>query len=170
MNAQRRRLIADGLAAGLIGYALVVAFFVVVNVAVGRSPFYTAALMGEALFEGLRDPAAVTLAAGPVLAFNGIHLAAYLLFGFFAAWLVYETELHPEFWYLAFFMFLGAAVLSYAAGLAVMALVGNPLSTWTIVTASLLAAVGMAGYLTASHRSMLESINEAGETRLGRVE
>ena len=170
MNEQRRRLIGDGLAAGFIGYVLVVLFFVVVNVLSGHSPFYTAALMGEALFEGLRDPAAATLAAGPVIAVNGVHLLAYLVFGFFAAWLVYETELHPEFWYLAFFMFLGATVLSYAAVLAVMALTGNPLATWAIVAASLLAALGMAAYLTLSHRAMLDAIDGAEEPPLGRVE
>lgn len=170
MDTRRRRLIADGLAAGLIGYALVAGFFAVVNLVAGRSPVYTAALIGEALFNGLRDPAAVTLAAGPILAFNGAHLLAYMLFGFFAAFLVYETELHPEFWYLTFFLFLGATVLSYAVILAVMALVGNPVSTWAVVAASLLAAVGMAAYLTASHRSLIETIGDGQETRLGRVE
>ena len=170
MDAQRRRLIADGLAAGLIGYAVVVVFFVVLNVTMGRSPLYTAALMGEALFDGLRDPAAVTLAPGPILAFNGIHIAAYLLFGFFAAWLVYETELHPQFWYLTFFLFLGATVLGYAAILAVMALIGNPVPTWATVGASVLAALAMAAYLTASHRSLVEAISREQETGEGGAE
>lgn len=170
METGKRRLIADGLAAGLIGYALVVGFFVVVNLLAGRPAFHTAALIGEALFNGLRDPAAVTLAAGPIIAFNGVHLLAYLLFGFFAAFLVYETELHPEFWYLTFFLFLGAAVLSYAAVLAVMALIGNPIATWAVVAGSLLAAAGMAAYLTVSHRSLMEAIGNGEETRMGRVE
>lgn len=170
MNAQRQRLIADGFAAGLIGYALVAGFFVVLNVLTGHSPFYTASLMGEAIFAGLRDPAAVTLAPGPILAFNGVHIAAYLLFGFFAAWLVYETELHPEFWYLAFFFFVGITLLSFAAVLAAMVLIGDPVPTWSVFVASVLAAVGMAAYLTASHRSLIRSIEDAQETRLGRIE
>ena len=170
MNAERRRMVADGLAVGLIAYAVVVVFFLVLNVATGRPAFYTAALLGEAIFHGHRDPAATTLAAGPVLAFNGIHVAASLLFGFFAAWLVYETELHPQFWYLAFFLFLGAAVLGYAAVLAGVALVGAVLPAWSILVASLLAAAGMAAYLTASHRVLVRTINDGEETRLGRVE
>lgn len=170
MDTDKRRLIADGLAAGLIGYALVVGFFGVFNLVGGRPSFYTVSLIGEALFAGLRDPAAVTLAPGPIMAFNGVHLAAYLLFGFFGAFLVYETELHPEFWYLTFFLFLGATVLSYAAILAVMAVIGNPVSTWAVVSASLLAALGMAVYLMASHRSLLRAIGDGQETRLGRVE
>ena len=170
MNTQRQRLIADGFAAGLIGYALVVGFFVVVNVIAGQSPFHTAALLGETLFAGLRDPAAVTLAAGPILAFNGVHIAAYILFGFFAAWLVYETELHPEFWYLALFLFIGATLLGVAAVLAAMALLGDPVSIAFVSAASLLAALGMAGYLTASHRALLRTIDQVQETRLGRIE
>ena len=170
MNAQRQRLIADGFAAGLIGYALVVGFFVVANVVVGRSPFYTASLLGETVFAGLRDPGAVTLAAGPILAFNGVHIAAYLVFGFFAAWLVYQTELHPEFWYLAVFLFVGATLLGVAAVLAAMALLGDPVPIGSIFAASLLGALGMAGYLTASHRPLLRAIDQAQETRLGRIE
>ncbi len=170
MNAQRQRLIADGFAAGLIGYALVVGFFVLLNVATGRSPFYTASFIGEALFTGLRDPAGLTLAAGPILAFNGVHIAAYLLFGFFAAWLVYEAELHPEFWYLALFFFIGATLMSAAAVLAAVALMGDPVPTWSIFVASMLAALGMAGYLAGSHRGLVRSINDGQETRLGRVE
>ncbi len=167
MTAQKRRLVADGLASGLIGDALVGAFFVVLNLAAGRSILYTVALVGEALFSGVREPAAVTLAAGPMLAFNGLHLAACLLFGFFGAWLVYEAELHPEFWYLALFLFLGATVVSYAGVLALMVLVGSPLDTGTIVAASLVAAVGIGVYLVARHRPVVRAIHRTRETRAG---
>lgn len=170
MNAQRQRLLGDGLAAGLIGYVLVAGFFVVLNLVAGRSPFYTAALVGEAIFSGLRDPSAVTLAAGPILAFNGLHILGYILFGFFAGWLVYETELHPQFWYLAFFLFLAATVLMFAVVLAIMTIVESPVPAWSVLVASLLAAVGMAGYLTGSHRSLVGTIREGQETRPGRME
>lgn len=167
MTAQSRRLVADGLTSGLIAYTLVGAFFVVLNLAAGRSALYTVALVGEALFSGVREPAAVTLAAGPILAFNGVHLAACLLFGFFSAWLVYEAELHPEFWYLTLFLFLGATVISYAGVLALMVLVGSPLSTGSIVAASLVAAVGIGAYLVARHRSVVGAVHQTRETRAG---
>ncbi|MDX1674576.1 MAG: hypothetical protein R3314_07280 [Longimicrobiales bacterium] len=166
----RRRLVVDGLAAGLLGYAVVVVFFVVLNLMVGRSPFHTAALFGEAIFTGLRDPAALTLAPGPILAFNGVHMAAYLVFGFFGAWLVHETELHPQLWYLALFLFIAVTLFGYAAVLAMNALVGSLVAAWSVVAASLLSAVAMAVYLTVSHRSLLERVDEAQETRPGPVE
>jgi hypothetical protein len=160
MDATRRRMWIDGLVAGLIGYLVVAAFFAIWNALQGLSPFYTAALLGEALFAGLRDPAAVSVDPGLVIAFNGVHLLAFLGFGYFGAWLVHETELHPEFWYLAFFLFLAATVLSYAAVLALTVLVGSILSPWLVVGSSLLAAVAVAAYFAGAHRGLLGTIRE----------
>lgn len=158
MNEKRKRLLADALVAGVVGYATVVAFFAAVSLAQGRSPFHTAALLGGALFAGLRDPAAVVLDPGVVLAFNGLHLLAFLLFGLLAAWLVYEAELHPEFWYLAFILFVTAAVVSYGAVLALTVLVGTLVSPWLLVLSTVLGAVAMAGYLAGAHRALLRVI------------
>lgn len=169
MQEQRRRLLADGIVAGLIGYLTVAIFFAVANVAVGRSAVHTAALLGEALFWGLRDPASVVIDPGPVLAFNGVHLLAFMAFGFFAAWLVYEIERHPDFWYLAFFLFLGAAVLSYAGVLALTVLAGALVSPWLVVASSLLGAVAMAVYLGGTHRSLVRAVLQR-ESRLGTVD
>lgn len=165
MNAPRTRLIQDSLIAGFVGYLTVVLFFVLWNLALGRSPLYTAALLGEGIFAGLRDPSAVALDPGLILAFNALHLAAFLVFGFFAAWLVYETELHPEFWYLAFFLFLAATVLSYAVVLALTVLVGNLLSPFLVVGSSLVGALAMAGYLVMSHRPLAAAIQRSDEAQ-----
>ncbi len=169
MDERRSRLVGDGLAAGIIGYAIVVIFFAMVNVAAGRPAAYTAALLGEALFWGLRDAQALVMGSAPVLAFNGVHLLAFVGFGFFAAWLVYEIERHPDFWYLGFFLFVGAAVLSYAGVLALTVLAGALVSPWLVVASSLLGVMGMAGYLTATHRSLLRAVLER-ESRMGTVD
>ncbi len=169
MLESRSRLLADGLAAGLIGYIVVVIFFAVANVVVGRPAVYTAALLGQALFWGLRDTQALVIGPAPVLAFNGVHLLAFMGFGFFAAWLVYQIERRPEFWYLGFFFFLGAAVLSYAAVLALTVLAGALVSPWLVVGSSLLGALAMAVYLTGTHRSLIRAVVE-GESRLGTVD
>lgn len=170
MDARRRRLIADGLAAGLIGYVLVAAFFGLVDAHAGRSLFHSAAFIGGALLNGVRESSAVSIAAGPVLAGYGLHLAAYLLFGFLGAWLEYETEVHPELWYLTVFLFVGAAAVGYAGVLTLMALIRSPLSTGSIGVGSLLAAMGIAVYLVLSHRGAVHTIRAAQQARLGRVE
>jgi hypothetical protein len=160
MTEQRKRLLADGLVGGLLGYIAVVAFFTAVDVLAGRPPLYTAAFLGQAVFGGLRDPAGFMIDGGLVLAFNGVHLLAVLVFAFFAAWLAYEAELHPEFWYVAFFLFLAAAVFGYAGVLAVTVMAGAALSPWLIACAGLLSAMAVAGYLLGSHRGLLRTIRE----------
>ena len=169
MRTERKRLLADGLIAGFIGYGVVVASFLAWNVAAGLPPFHTAALMGAALFGGLRDPALLVIEPGMVIAFNGVHLAAFLGFGFVAAWLVYETEQHPQFWYLAFFLFLVMAVAGFAVVLATSLVVGSLLPPWEVVLASMASAIGMATYLVGSHRGLVRLIRTAPE-RLGTVD
>lgn len=158
MLAHRARMLRDALAAGFVGYLAVVVFFGTWNVAAGRSPFHTAALLGEALIGGLRDPAALAMDPGAILAVNGVHLLGFIAFGFFAAWLVYEVELHPDFWYLAFFFFLAATVASYAVVLAVTLLVGTVISPWLVLGSSLVGALAMAGFLAGSHRALFRAI------------
>lgn len=162
MQANRRRLIADGVIAGMIGYGVVASFFVVVNLVTGRSPFHTANLLGAVLFGGA-DAAAATIEPGLVIAFNGVHLAAFLVIGFFAAWLVYETELHPVMWYVAFFLFLIAGIGTLAVMLAGSGLAGGVLAAWQIVTASLLATLAMGAYLLGGHRALFRLIPGADE-------
>ena len=163
MDSGRRRLLVDGLAAGFIGYLVVVLFFVLWNLVEGRSPFYTAALLGEAIFGDLREPAAVVVDPGMVLAFNGLHLLAFLGFGFFGAWLVHEAELHPEFWYLSLVLFVVAVVGAFGAVAALTTLAGNLLSPFAVVGASLTGALGVAAWLTTAHRPLIRSIPPSGE-------
>lgn len=169
MDARRRRLIVDGLAAAGIGYVLVAAFVALVDALAGHAPLYTAAFIGRAVLDGVREPV-VPITAGPVLAASGLHMVACLLLGFLGAWLEYETELHPELWYLTVFLFVGAAAAGYAGVLTLMALIGNPLSTGVIVLASLLAVAGIATYLVLSHRGAVRRIRTTQQARLGRVE
>jgi hypothetical protein len=161
MTEQRTRMLADGLVAGMLGYVAVVLFFTVLDVAGGRPALHTAAFLGEAVFGGSRDPVPAGIDMGLVLAFNGLHLLSVLVFGFFSAWLVYEAELHPELWYVAFFLFLAVGVFGYAAVLAVTLMVAAPLSPWLIASAGLLSALSVAGYLTRSHRALVRTIREA---------
>ncbi len=162
MRERRKRLLVDGLVAGVLGYAIVAVFFAAINVLTGHPVFYTAALLGEATFGGLRDAGGASMDPGLMLAFNGVQLVAMLAFGFLAAWLIYETELHPEVWYVALFAFLAAALAGSGAVAAATVLSGRLVSPWIVLVASLLALAGMAGYLAAGHRPLLRLVQETG--------
>src|SRR5574341_974981 len=68
MRASTRLTLVGGLYASVIGYATVVVLVAILDAALGRSPFYTAALFGSAMFYGPVDPATLVVSPGPVLA------------------------------------------------------------------------------------------------------
>ena len=160
MRESTRATLTDGLYTGLVGYGVVVLSLALVNVARGQSPFYTAALFGSTLFYGLDDPAALQVAAGPVLAYNMVHLLVFLTLGFFTSWLVTVAERYPVTRFLVLFTLIFVAGHVYGA----LLLFAQPLlaeaAWWQIGVASALAAIAMAGYLLHAHPALRRSLRE----------
>jgi hypothetical protein len=152
------RVIADGLITGLIGYAIVVVLCALNDLAHGRSPFYSAAVLGSVVFFGLRDPDALVIWAGPVLAYNGVHMFAFLLLGTFMASLVSLAERGSDLWYVSVLIFLIA--VPHVAGLPLWfaAAVRETLSLWVVVAATVLAATGMAAWFWHAHPQLRNTI------------
>lgn len=149
MKAFGRRVLSEGLLAGCIGYAVVLLFFVLLNMAAGRPPLSTAEMLGRALFFGGVN--ADVGVGGAVLAFNGFHLAVFLSLGLLAAWLVARAEEGPQFWYLAFTALL--FVVLHMLGLLVAAARALPgaLTPAAVLIASGLAGAAMIYYLWRAH-------------------
>ena len=61
----------------------------------GRSLF-TPAVLGSAVFFGLRDPATVTISAQPILAYTGIYVVAFVVVGLIAAAIMVEARKTPH--------------------------------------------------------------------------
>ncbi len=61
-----RRTLSQGLIAGVIGFATVASVFAVANIAGGRSPFYSANVLGSVLFYDVMEPASMPVTAPPV--------------------------------------------------------------------------------------------------------
>lgn len=147
MHPHTQKVLAAGLYAGLIGYGTVVVVVAVLNLLAGRSPFYTAALFGAALFYGLTDPATLVVAPGPVLSYNMVHLLAFLGLGMGASWLVALAERYPTAQYLVLvtFIFIAFHVYAFLALLATPLLGGE--AWWHVGVGTLAAAVLMGWYL-----------------------
>ena len=159
MRESTRLTLGSGLYAGLIGYAVVVVFIAIVNLAGGRSPFYTAALFGSALFYGLEDPATLQVAPAPVLAYNMVHLVSFLALGFLASWFMSVAERFPVARYAALFTLIFVAAHVYAG----LLLFAEPLlaGAWLpIGAAGVLAAVAMGWYLLRVHGALRRSLSE----------
>ena len=105
MQTTWRRIIGQGLVAGLIGFVTVGLLFAIVNAVAGRSPFYTSALLGATLFHGATDPAQVAVTPENVLAYNGLHLLVFLGFGAVAAALATLADRGAHLWYVSLFFF-----------------------------------------------------------------
>jgi len=149
MKPDRARVLTEGLVTGILGYLAVVVFMALINVVSGRSVFYTASVLGQALTGGT-DAAAATESAA-VLAYNGVHLVVFLVVGFIASTLVFATERYPSVWPLFFLVFVGLLMVSWITFAVLAAPLSAALPVWAIVVANLLAAGAMGTYLLKRH-------------------
>lgn len=151
MQPERARVLQEGLYAGLIGYATVVVVVGAIDVIMGRSFFYTPAVLGSALF-GLGG--AVVVTPEVVFPYNGVHLLAFLGLGFLIAFLVYEIELHAVIWYFVFFAILSLFFVSLFV-IDALGRAGGPGIPWgSVVIANSVAALAMGWYLHRRHRGL----------------
>ena len=89
------RIVREGLAAGLLGAAAVAIWFLLYDTAAGV-PLRTPALLGSALFHGLRDPSALVIGWPVVLEYTLVHGAAFVAFGWMAAALLALADREPR--------------------------------------------------------------------------
>ena len=159
MKPEHRRLLTNGLLAGTIGYVVIAAFFALANVAQGRSPLFTAAVLGNAL---LGQPS-TSIAVAPIAVYNGFHLVAFLLLGSAAAWLAGLVERRPQWWYLLFFLALVVFFHLFGAVASLAAPSGSAVPLWEVLGASLLALVAMSLWLWRAYPGVVAGVRSVGD-------
>jgi len=155
----RSRYLREGIIAGLIGAAIVAAWFLIYDAARGQ-PLHTPALLGAAALQGVRDPSAVTVSPGLVAQYTVLHGVVFALFGVLVAYLIVSAQSQPSRLLMVFI-----ALMSFeVAFLAVLTWWAHPVVTalgwWAILVANALAAGGMLVYFFVGYRSL-------GRTLLG---
>ena len=148
-----RRVIREGIVAGLIGAAAVALWFLLFDTLQGQ-PFRTPALLGGAVFQGLRVPQTLGVTPGAVLGYTVLHVLAFVAFGILCAVLIAAAEREPPL--LLAFIALFACFSVFFLGLVwvLERWILGALSWWSIVIANLLAAGGMLGYFFLGHRAL----------------
>jgi hypothetical protein len=150
-------VLREGVVAGAVGAAVVALWFLALDLARG-TPFLTPALLGAAVFDGVTEPSAVTVAAGPVLGYTVLHVLAFVAFGIVAASLLVAAEQDPP----AFIAFVALFAAFEAFFFAVLGAFGRSLLGalvwWAIFTGNLLAAVGMLWCLLRAHPRLPASV------------
>jgi hypothetical protein len=137
--------------AGLLGAAAVAVLFLIYDAAAGV-PLRTPALLGAALFHGLRDPAALVITMPLVLEYTFFHGLAFVLFGWAAAGMLALADRDPRllFGFIMLFCCFEVFVFAMIATLAYWLL--ETIAWWTILVGNLLAAGVMLGSLLSWHR------------------
>ncbi len=155
----RSRYLREGIIAGLIGAAIVAAWFLIYDAARGQ-PLRTPAMLGAATLQGLRDPSAVTVTPGLVAQYTVLHGVVFALFGVLVAYLIVSAQSQPSRLLMVFI-----ALMSFeVAFLAILTWWAHPIVTelgwWAILLANALAAGGMLVFFFVGYRSL-------GRTLLG---
>ena len=147
----RSRVAREGFVAGALGAAAVAVWFLLYDTAAGV-PLRTPALLGAAVLEGLRDPAALTISLPLILKYTLVHGAAFVVFGWLAAGLLALVDREPRLLYAFIMLFVCFEVFSFAMIAVLAHWLLEALAWWTILAANLLAALAMLGYLLRKHR------------------
>jgi hypothetical protein len=152
-----RPVLRDGVIAGLIGAAVVALWFLVFDLGRGR-PLLTPALLGSAVFQGVTDPAAVVISAGPVVFYTILHGVAFVGFGVVAASLILAAEREPAIFVAFVILFVCFEAFFIGAVAALGKSMLGALVWWAILAGNMLASVAMIWYFFARHRTLPEML------------
>jgi hypothetical protein len=152
-----RLLAKEGLIAGAVGAAAVAVWFLIVDTVSGQ-PFFTPAMLGSAVFWGVRDPVAVLITFPTVVGYTMIHVLAFCAVGMIAAALAQLVERFPTTLFVVVVLFAIFEIGFYL----VVALLAQPLLgalAWSnVAIGNLIAAVGMGAYLWRAHPRIREEL------------
>lgn len=162
MDPDRRRALREGFLAGVLGYASVAVYYGLLNVISGRSFFFTARELGLQVLGAAWAADASAVGYAPILAYNAVHLVAFLAVGMVAAWLLLEAERHPEFWFFFFLLGVGGLIVTESLFLLLAVPVTEVLSWWSVAGANAVAALAMGGYLYRAHAGLRRTVEELG--------
>jgi len=158
----RQKVLYEGILVGLAGAAAVAAWFFVLDL-VAATPFRTPALLGAVLFDGLRDPAALTITPALVLKYTAVHGLAFLIFGWAIAGLFALAERDRHLLLGVFMLFCCFEVAVLAAMMILGAWLLDTLQPWAILGGNLVAALAMLGLLFRDHHFSLHELRTSGE-------
>jgi hypothetical protein len=152
------RVLKEALIGGLIAYVAVAVALGLVNVLEHRSLFHTAAALGTLLVGRSATGGAVNVAAGPVLAYNGVHLIGSIAVAALVAFEVFETERHHSLWYFFFMVLIAAAMYSIALFGVLGVELGGVIGWPVVVTGTVVWVGSMTAYAGWEHRRLVRSL------------
>jgi len=148
----------DGFFCGVLGAAVVAAWYLVLDALAGR-PLYTPALLGSLLFKSGADLSNVVIQPSIVAWYTAVHLFAFLVAGMVASWLAAQFQRFPAVGVAMLFLFVLFETFFIIFALAEGKNLLGTLGLWTIAVANLLAALSMAAFLWWRHPSAVHNLD-----------
>ena len=156
---RRTHALREGITVGLIGAAIVMLWFFIVDLAAGV-PLRTPALLGAALFDGARSEV-VTPTARLVVGYTAVHLAGFVALGLGVAGLVALAEREKRVLALIFMLGCCLAVVFLAMVYLLSQWLGQAVTPAIFLAGHILAAAAMVGSLAYFHGRLLRRMPEA---------
>lgn len=153
-------VLREGITVGLIGAAIVMLWFFLVDLAAGM-PLRTPALLGAALFDGAQDMTAVTPTARLVVGYTAVHLAAFVALGLGVAGLFALAESEKRVLALIFMLGCCLAVVFLAMVYVLSQWLGQVVTPWIFLTGHIFAAFAIVALLAFFHGRLLRKMPEA---------
>jgi hypothetical protein len=153
-------LLQQGVTAGLIGAAVVAAWFLIIDTIGGR-PLHTPAALGSAMFFGAQSDAEVRLSLGLVMGYTMLHVAVFIAAGMAIAAAAAYLERQPSRALMVALTFIVMEAVIISAVLLGAAWVMGSVGLWAITGANVLAVVAMGWYVLRTHRSLPERLRHA---------
>jgi len=152
----------EGITVGLIGAAIVMLWFFIVDLAAGV-PLRTPTLLGAALFDGARYADAVTPTARLVVGYTAVHLAGFVVLGVGVAGLFALAEREKRVLALIFMLGCCLAVIFAAMVYGLSQWVRDAMTPWVFLAGHVLAGAAVVGALVYFHRRLLREFPTAAE-------
>lgn len=154
-----RKVLREGITAGLIGAGVVALWFLTVDSIVGR-PLFTPAALGSALFLGTSAADTVVTAPGTVIGYTLFHLAAFVLLGLIVSALVTQAERSPPLVFGLIILFVVFETFFVFMAAMLGAWLMQELAWWSVLAGNLLAAIAVGGYMWRVHPGLREQLKD----------
>lgn len=146
-------VLREGVVAGLIGAAVVAAWFFAID-AIQGEPLRTPRLLGTALLRASDPIVGMT-------AYTALHGLAFITFGLVGALLIAGAERQPLLVFALVILFTAFEIGFFGAVVIVASWVLDELAGWTIFVGNILAAAAMLAYYFSGHRTLARRLTQA---------
>jgi hypothetical protein len=158
MHRTKVRVLVDGIAAGLVGGAVIAAWFFIFDAVNGR-PFWSPAMLAAALLHGSREPVTMTNAAWQLVAeYSVVHFLIFAVIGAIGALMIDASERSPELFAPLVIFTAGFEVFFIALLMLAGPAAGAAAPWWKVLIGNLMATAAMTAYFFWRQPTLAENL------------